>query len=146
SYRNLNALNCDRLNGAGLYYGAALTEAVFYRDQDVYVVGGANSAGQAAMYFSRFARTTTMLVRGSSLAESMSQYLIDQIAATPTIKVLTHTDVVEVNGNANLESIRIVNNETSETRVVPTKALFIFIGAKPRTDWLAGVVERDENG
>ncbi len=146
SYRTLDAFGCDRLAGAGVYYGAALTEAVSCRDEDVYIVGGANSAGQAAMYFARFARSVTMLVRGESLTSSMSQYLIDQIVATPTISVLPCTSVVEVGGGTNLETITIGDAKTGETRTVPTKAMFIFIGAKPHTDWLAGVVERDNNG
>jgi len=146
AYRTLDAYGCDRLAGAGVYYGASLTEAASCRDEDVYIVGGANSAGQAAMHFARYARNVTMLVRGESLVSSMSQYLIDQIAATPTITVLPHTQVVEVGGNTNLETITIVDAKTREKRTVPTKAMFIFIGAKPHTDWLDGIVERDNNG
>ena len=123
-----------------------MSEAPLYRDQDVYLVGGANSAGQAAMYFSRYARSVTLLVHGPSLDESMSQYLIDQITASPAINVLTSTRVVEVKGKSNLEAITITNTETSETQVLPTTALFVFIGAMPQTGWLAGLVERDEQG
>jgi thioredoxin reductase (NADPH) len=123
-----------------------MSEAKLYRDQDVYLVGGANSAGQAAMYFARYARSVTLLVRGPSLEESMSQYLIDQIAATPAVKVSTSTRVVEVKGAANLEAITITNTETFETQELPTTALFVFIGATPQTEWLAGLVERDEHG
>lgn len=146
SYRTLDVPGSERLQGAGIYYGAGMSEAPLYRDQDVYLVGGANSAGQAAMYFSRFARRVTLLVRGPSLDESMSQYLIDQIAASPRINVLTSTHVVEVKGETNLEAITITNTITGETQVLPTTALFVFIGAMPQTDWLAGVVERDEHG
>ena len=146
SYRTLDVPGSERLQGAGIYYGAGMSEAPLYRDQDIYLVGGANAAGQAAMYFSRFARSVTLLVRGPSLDESMSQYLIDQIAATPRINVLTSTHVVEVKGETNLEAITITNTITGETQVLPTTALFVFIGAMPQTDWLAGVVERDEHG
>jgi thioredoxin reductase (NADPH) len=146
SYRTLDVPGSERLQGAGIYYGAGMSEAPLYRDQDVYLVGGANSAGQAAMYFSRYARSVTLLVRRPSLDESMSQYLIDQITAIPRIKVLTSTRVVEVKGETNLEAITITNTITGETQVLPTTALFVFIGAMPQTDWLAGLVERDEHG
>lgn len=146
SYRTLDVPGSERLQGAGIYYGAGMSEAPLYRDQDIYLVGGANSAGQAAMYFSRYARSVTLLVRGPSLDESMSQYLIDQITAIPRIKVLTSTRVVEVKGETNLEAITTTNTETCETQVLPTTALFVFIGAMPQTDWLAGLVERDEHG
>ena len=146
SYRTLDVPGSERLNGAGVYYGASMSEAKLYRDQDVYLVGGANSAGQAAMYFSRYARSVTLLVHGPSLDESMSQYLIDQITASPAINVLTSTRVVEVTGKTNLEAITITNTETFETQVLPTTALFVFIGAMPQTGWLAGLVERDEQG
>ena len=146
SYRTLDVPGSERLQGAGLYYGAGMSEAPLYRDQDVYLVGGANSAGQAAMYFSRYARSVTLLVHGPSLDESMSQYLIDQITASPAINVLTSTRVVEVKGKTNLEAITITNTETFETQVLPTTALFVFIGAMPQTGWLAGLVERDEHG
>jgi thioredoxin reductase (NADPH) len=146
SYRTLDVPGSERLQGAGIYYGAGMSEAPLYRDQDIYLVGGANSAGQAAMYFSRYARSVTLLVRGPSLDESMSQYLIDQITAIPRIKVLTSTRVVEVKGETNLEAITTTNTETCETQVLPTTALFVFIGAMPQTDWLAGLVARDEHG
>src|SRR5436305_6116223 len=146
SYRTLDVPGCERLQGAGVYYGAGMSEAQLYRDQDVYLVGGANSAGQAALYFARYARSVMLLVRGPSLEESMSQYLIEQIAATPGITVLTLTRVVEVKGEAHLEAITITNTATGETQVLPTTALFVFIGATPQTDWLDGLVERDEHG
>jgi thioredoxin reductase (NADPH) len=144
AWRKLDVPGADRLAGAGVYYGAATTEAISCRDEDVFVVGGANSAGQAAMHLSKYARQVTMLVRGPSLAATMSQYLIDQIAATPNIKVRCQASVVEAHGETHLEAITITDAETRET--APTKSLFIFIGAQPGTDWLAGKLERDEHG
>jgi thioredoxin reductase (NADPH) len=146
SWRRLDLTGIDRLTGAGVYYGAAQTEALECADEDVFVVGGANSAGQAAMYFSKYARTVTMLVRGASLTKSMSQYLIDQIAATNNIKVQCFCSVAEVKGNTSLEALVIKNSQTGETETVPASSLFIFIGAVPRTDWLNGLIERDEKG
>lgn len=146
SYRTLTIPGIERLTGAGVYYGAAMTEAMGCQNEDVYIVGGANSAGQAAMYFSRYARTVTMLVRGDSLAKSMSQYLIDQIGQTDNIVVRTYTTVQEAHGEVSLEALTLVNSETGETEKVPASALFIFIGAMPRTDWLAGTVTRDAQG
>jgi thioredoxin reductase (NADPH) len=146
SYRKLEIPGVDKLYGAGVYYGAALTEALFCEGEEVYIVGGANSAGQAAMHFSRYARMTYMLVRGPSLAATMSQYLIDQIAGTPNIEVVPNSSVVEVHGESSLEAIAVVNSDTGEVKTVPTTALFIFIGAKPHTEWLGDLVERDEYG
>lgn len=146
SYRRLNLPGADQLTGAGVYYGAAMTEALACSGEDVYLVGGANSAGQAAMYFSKYARKVFMLVRGDSLTKSMSQYLIDQIAATENIQVCTGCSVVEVKGDENLEAITIANSNTGTKDTVPAKSLFIFIGASPATDWLDGVVERDAQG
>jgi thioredoxin reductase (NADPH) len=144
AWRKLDVPGADRLAGAGVYYGAATTEAISCRDEDVFVVGGANSAGQAAMHLSKYARQVTMLVRGPSLAATMSQYLIDQIVATPNINVRCQATVVEAHGETHLEAITITDAETRET--APTKSLFIFIGAQPGTDWLAGKLERDEHG
>jgi thioredoxin reductase (NADPH) len=146
SYRTLDVPGSERLQGAGIYYGAGMSEAKLYRDQDVYLVGGANSAGQAAMYFDRYARSVTLLVRGPSLEESMSQYLIEQIAETPKITVKTSTRVVEVTGETHLEAITITNTVSGQTQVLPTHALFVFIGATPQTDWLESMVERDDQG
>jgi thioredoxin reductase (NADPH) len=123
-----------------------MSEVPFYRGQDVYLVGGANSAGQAALSFSRSARRVTLLVRGSSLVESMSHYLIKEITAIPTIEVLTSTRVTEVKGETSLQAMTIANTESGETRELPTTALFVFIGAEPRTEWLAGAVARDAQG
>ncbi|NMF62646.1 response regulator [Brasilonema octagenarum] len=146
SWRRLDIPGLDRLTGAGVYYGAAQAEAMSCQDEDVYIVGGANSAGQAAMYFSRYAKHVTMLIRGDSLTKSMSQYLIDQIAQTLNITVKTHTSVREAKGETSLESITIHNSLTGETQTVPATSLFIFIGAVPRTEWLDGVIERDQHG
>ncbi len=136
----------EELTGAGIYYGAALTEAAHYRGEHVYVVGGANSAGQGAMFFSRFASQVTMLVRGSSLTKSMSQYLIDQIDGTDNIDVMTRTEIVAVHGDKKLEGLTLKNNETGETWDVETPALFLFIGATPHSDLVDGVVERNHAG
>jgi thioredoxin reductase (NADPH) len=145
-WRKLDLPGVDRLSGAGVYYGAAMTEAISCRDEDVYVVGGANSAGQAAMHLSKYARHVTMLTRGAGLSATMSQYLIDQIEATPNITVRRNTVVVEAHGDGRLEAITIANVETDARETLPTKSLFIFIGALPHTDWLAGKLERDEYG
>ena len=146
SYRKLDAPGIDELTGSGIYYGAAITEALGTKDQDCFVVGAGNSAGQAAMYLAGFASNVTMLVRGESLTESMSQYLIEQIGQTPNIRVLTRTGVEEVAGNDRLETVTLRNIITDEQQTLPAAGLFIFIGAAPRTDWLAGVVERDRSG
>jgi len=145
-WRSLDVPGMERLQGAGVYYGAGPAEAISCKDEDVYIVGGANSAGQAAMYFSKYARRVVMLVRGESLARSMSQYLIDQIKNTPNIQVEPRTQVVEVHGQDRLESISILCSDSGKVEQVPASALFIFIGAVPRTEWLDGIVERDERG
>jgi thioredoxin reductase (NADPH) len=136
----------DRLNGAGVYYGAGSTEAQSCRDDDVYIVGGANSAGQAALNFSRYARQVIMMVRGESLAASMSKYLIDDIGRTPNIRVDCQSHVVEVHGKDHLEAITVECRTTGSREIVNCNSLFVFIGAQPRTDWLDGVIERDKYG
>jgi thioredoxin reductase (NADPH) len=146
SWRKLDVPGVEALQEAGVYYGAAMTEAQLCAGEDVYVVGGANSAGQAAVYFAQFAKSVTMLVRGDSLEKGMSQYLIDQIRQVPNIFVETQSEVMEVHGNGHLESITIANQETGETKKVPTPALFIFIGAMPCTAWLRGKLPMDERG
>ena len=146
SYRKLDVPGADTFTGAGVYYGAAMTEALSCRDEEVYVVGGANSAGQASVYFAKYAKRVTMLVRGSSLVQSMSRYLIDQIGEIPNIVVETDVHVVEVMGESSLQTITIAHVKTDERRTVATRYLFIFIGAMPHTDWLGGSVERDEHG
>jgi thioredoxin reductase (NADPH) len=146
SVRKLGLEGIDALTGAGVYYGAALTEAAHYRDKHVFVVGGANSAGQGAMFFSRYAAKVTMLVRGESLDSSMSQYLIDQIQATENIEVLVRTNVTAVHGKGRLEAITIAPSDGREPQTVEAAALFIFIGAVPHTDLVADVVERNRVG
>lgn len=145
-WRKLEVPGMDRLQGAGVYYGGTATEAISCRDEDVYVVGGANSAGQAAMFFSQYARRVVMLVRGDSLGATMSQYLIDQIGTAPNIHVEYRTRVAEVHGENRLEAISLMCDVSGAASRVPANALFIFIGAEPRTTWLDGVVERNERG
>lgn len=145
-WRKLGLPGEDRLQGAGIYYGAGTTEAMSCKDEKVFIVGGANSAGQAAMFFSRYACEVVMLVRGESLAATMSQYLIDEIKQTPKIKVYTHSSVVEVHGETRLEGISVLCSDTNKTEQVPASSLFIFIGAVPRTEWLGDTIARDERG
>ncbi len=144
SYRQLDEPGFDALTGRGIYYGAALTEAQACTDQEVVVIGGANSAGQAAVHFSNFARRVTMLVRGDGLERSMSSYLIDQIAAIPNIEVRTHTRATAAHGTDQLTGLTLQGPGGEEE--LPVDACFIFIGASPRTDWLEGIVARDERG
>jgi thioredoxin reductase (NADPH) len=143
-YRRLTTPGVERLTGAGVYYGAAMTEAQACKDENVFIIGGANSAGQAAMYFSKYAKKVTMLVRADSLKNSMSKYLIDQIAGTSNIEVKTGCQVVEALGETRLSCLRICGPDQEET--VPASGLFIFIGAAPNTDWLPDTVMRDANG
>jgi thioredoxin reductase (NADPH) len=144
SYRKLDVPGADALTGSGVYYGGALTEALSCRDEDVYIVGAGNSAGQAAVFFAQYARQVTMLVRGNGLSETMSQYLIDQLGAIDNIEVMTHTRVTAVSGDGHLESITIACG--GDERTVPASSLFVFIGALPRTEWLGDLVQRDEFG
>ena len=146
SWKRLDIPGIERLREAGVYYGASMTEASLCSGEDVFVVGGANSAGQAAVYFARFAKSVTMLVRGDSLEKGMSQYLIDQISEISNIRVETQAEVVEVHGDHHLESITIANHSTESIRTEPTSALFIFIGAMPCTAWLRGLLPMDERG
>jgi thioredoxin reductase (NADPH) len=146
SYRKLAVPGIDRLTDAGVYYGAAMTEAISCKGEDVYLVGGANSAGQAAMYFSRYARRVVILVRGESLSKGMSHYLVDQILQTPNIEVRPHASVVGVHGGETLEAIDVADSQAGTVETLPGRSLFIFIGAEPRTAWLDGVVERDAHG
>ena len=146
SYSKLKAPGFAELTGAGVYYGAAMTEARACADQHVVVIGGANSAGQAAVYFSGYARQVTMLVRGGSLAKSMSHYLIEQIEALANVEVRTGAQAIAAEGeNSHLRALRIRASDGTET-VEDVDACFVFIGAKPRTDWLEGLVARDERG
>jgi thioredoxin reductase (NADPH) len=146
SYRKLDVPGVERLSGRGIYYGAAMTEALSCKDEDVYIIGGANSAGQSAMYFSQHARKVVVLCRSGDLRRGMSEYLVKQIEETPNIEVKTNSGVEEAFGEDHLEQLRIKNSQTGEEETVPAHSLFIFIGAAPKTEWLAGVVERDERG
>jgi thioredoxin reductase (NADPH) len=146
SYRQLSAAGLDDLNGRGVYYGSALTEAMNCAGQDIYIVGGANSAGQAAVFLARHAKSVTLVVRGSSLESSMSYYLIQQIAGIDNIRIQTCTEIIGARGDDHLEGLTLRSTATGETEEVATQWLFAFIGAAPRTDWLDGVVVRDANG
>jgi thioredoxin reductase (NADPH) len=146
SYRKFNIPGSEKLTGAGVYYGAAMTEALTCKGEDVFIVGAGNSAGQAAVYLSKYAGSVNLVVRGDSLKKSMSQYLIQQIEEINNIKVKVLTEVKEFIGEDKLEAITIFNSITGEVETIPTNALFSFIGAKPCTDWLQHVVERDEHG
>jgi thioredoxin reductase (NADPH) len=146
SYRQLDAKGLDNLTGRGVFYGSALTEAANCAQQDVYIVGGANSAGQAAAYLARGAKSVTILVRGDTLESSMSYYLIQQIEAIDNITVRTCTEVIEAHGDKQLEQITLRDKNTGQTEIVDAGYLFVFIGAAPRTDWLDGVVLRDDHG
>jgi thioredoxin reductase (NADPH) len=143
-YRRLTIPGADRLTGCGIYYGAALVEASSCKDEDVYVVGGANSAGQAALHFSKFARKVTMLVRGTGLTLSMSKYLIDEIEKTSNIEVATETQVVKAEGDGHLGAL-CLRGPNGEYRV-PATSLFVFIGAEPGVGWLPASILRDEKG
>jgi thioredoxin reductase (NADPH) len=144
--RRLEAPGIADLAGVGVYYGAAMSEASTYRHQDVYVVGAGNSAGQGALFFSRYAHKVTMVVRGESLDATMSRYLVDRIGETGNIEVLPNSFVHSVHGSGRLETITLGNTKTASTSDVAAAALFIFIGAAPRTGFLAGLVERDAQG
>jgi thioredoxin reductase (NADPH) len=145
-WRRLDAPGVDKLQGAGIYYGGGSTEALSCKGELIYIVGGANSAGQAAMNFAKYAERVVMIVRGSSLASTMSQYLIDQVKETPNIQLWAHASIAEVHGESHLEEISVLCSDTNTIERVPASAMFIFIGALPRTDWLGDLVERDERG
>lgn len=147
SYRNLDGVKgIEKLTGAGVYYGASMVDALSCKGEDIFMVGGANSAGQAAIHFSKYAKTVTLLVRGDSLNKSMSRYLMHQLNETPNIQVLLNSKVTEVHGENRLESITITNTKTGQLQTFPTSGLYIFIGAVPHTDAAAGLIERDANG
>ncbi|MEM9982103.1 MAG: FAD-dependent oxidoreductase, partial [Bacteroidota bacterium] len=145
-YRQLNNTGMEALTGAGVYYGAATTEANACLGRQVYVVGGGNSAGQGAMYLSRFASRVFIVIRKPDLSLTMSQYLIDQINETPNIQVLGEMEVIEAAGEQQLERVVLKNRKTEETTACPASALFIFIGTKPRTDWIALDIIRNDKG
>jgi thioredoxin reductase (NADPH) len=146
SFRWLDAPGCSSLVGAGIYYGAATAEATACVQQDVYILGGGNSAGQAALLLSQYARKVVIIALEDSLEETMSKYLVDRLRGIPNIEVRTSSTVIAAEGKQHLERITIQNLKTGETETVPATELFVFIGATPRTEWLEGVVERDEHG
>jgi thioredoxin reductase (NADPH) len=146
SYRTLDQPGCAQMQGCGVYYGAALVEAEGCKDQDIFIVGGANSAGQAAVFLAKYARSVTMLVRAPSLEQSMSYYLIQQIDGIGNIAVRNCTEVAEALGDGHLEQLRLRDLNTGTIETVDAQGLFIFIGAAPRTGWLDGVVHRDARG
>jgi thioredoxin reductase (NADPH) len=146
AYRPLVAAGVAELTGSGVYYGSASTEGPACAGSDVYIVGGANSAGQAALFFSRYARTVTLLVRGDSLESSMSYYLIQQLNKIDNVSVRTRTQVVSAEGDGHLQAITLCDSKNGNEATVECGYLFVFIGAEPRTDWLGDVVSRDEKG
>jgi thioredoxin reductase (NADPH) len=146
SYRKLTAPGLPELTGRGVFYGSVLSEAAACAGQDVYIVGGANSAGQAAVHFARSAQSVTLVVRSPSLERSMSHYLIEQIAGIDNITVRTCSEVISGSGDEHLEKLTLRDNVSGAEEVVPAQWLFAFIGAAPRTDWLDGVLHRDAAG
>jgi thioredoxin reductase (NADPH) len=146
AYRQLPAAGVTELTGRGVFYGSAVTEAPACQGQDVYIVGGANSAGQAAVFFSRHAKRVVLLVRGETLQASMSHYLIQQLEQIDNVSVRTHTTVERVEGTDHLERLTLCDARDGATETVDAGYLFVFIGAAPRTEWLDGVIERDERG
>ncbi len=146
AWRRLGVPSLEALNGAGVFYGAAGSEARAMRGEDVFVVGAGNSAGQAAIHLSGYAASVTIVTIDERLGEFMSDYLVQEVTATPNIKVVLHTEVVDGHGRQRLEGLTLRDRHTGATRTVPASAMFVLIGAEPRTDWLEGVVERDERG
>ncbi|MEO5877877.1 MAG: FAD-dependent oxidoreductase, partial [Streptosporangiaceae bacterium] len=146
SYRELGAPGIEELTGRGVFYGSAATEAANCVESDVVIVGGANSAGQAAVFFSRVANSVTMVIRGDSLERGMSHYLVEQIQAIENIHVRLCTVVEAAHGDDHLEAVSLRHVEADGPEQVDASHLFVFIGAQPRTDWLSGVLQRDERG
>lgn len=146
-YRRLNLEREDVFTGVGVYYGAGASEAELCADEHVFVVGGGNSAGQAAMYFSKFAKKVTIVIRGDSLRRTLSQYLVDRIHSAPNIEVLARTEVVALQGDHRLQSITIRNNQTGEEQTVETRWLFLCLGGEPQTEWAVELgIARDSDG
>jgi len=145
-YRRLNAKGIDKFTDAGIYYGAAVTEAHACKGNDVYIIGGGNSAGQAAMHLSKFAKNVYVLIRKDSLTSSMSHYLIEQINNTENITVLGRTEVVEAMGEGRLDEIVVKNSTTNETKTLKAQSLFIFIGTRPHTDWIKSDIVKNDKG
>jgi thioredoxin reductase (NADPH) len=146
AWRRLDVPALEAFVGAGVFYGAAGAEARAMQGRDVVVVGGGNSAGQAAVHLARYARSVTMLVRGPSLAATMSTYLITEITGHPAISVRVRTEIVGGGGSGGLETLTVVDHTTGRPATIPATALFVLIGAEPRTEWLAGIVARDHQG
>jgi thioredoxin reductase (NADPH) len=146
AYRSLQADGCDDLLNRGVYYGAAQAESQAMGGRDIHVVGGGNSAGQAALNFSAYARTVTILIRAADLSKDMSQYLVDRVLREKNVTVLTQSEVAGVAGNDRLERVQVRDGQSGETRWVDSGGVFVFIGAVPRTDWLKGFVACDERG
>ncbi|MDP1725794.1 MAG: FAD-dependent oxidoreductase [Bacteroidota bacterium] len=144
--RKLDAIGIEALQGIGVYYGAAMTEASTYKDKNICIVGGANSAGQGAVFFSRYAKNITMLIRSGSLSPGMSNYLVERINSTPNINVISEVEVISVSGNNKLEKVVVKNIKTAQETIHEFAAMFIFIGAKPHAEMLAGFVPLDEKG
>ena len=145
-WKRLDVPGMDHLQGAGVYYGGGSQEAITCKGETVYIVGGANSAGQAALNFAQYAEKVVMLLRGESLSSTMSHYLIEQIGKTPNIQLWTHAEVAEVHGETHLEEVSVLCTDSRKVERVPATSMFIFIGAMPRTDWLEGTVVRDDRG
>jgi thioredoxin reductase (NADPH) len=143
-YRRLVAEGCEQFEGSGVYYAATLTEAPLCRGAEVVAVGGGNSAGQAAVFLASIARKVYLLIRGDDLYKDMSAYLAHRVEQTPNIKVLLNTEVRQMRGDNHLREVEIINNKTGEVRTLKVPALFSFIGATPRTDWLPPEIERDD--
>jgi len=146
SWKRLDVPGMEKLQGAGVYYGGGSQEAISCKGEIVYIVGGANSAGQAALNFAKYADKVVMLLRGESLSATMSRYLIDQIEKTPNIQLWTHAEVAAVQGDTHLEGVSVLCTDTGKVESVPATSMFIYIGAMPRTDWLEGTVVRDDRG
>ena len=146
AWRRLGVPALEALNGAGVFYGAAGGEARAMRGEDVFVIGAGNSAGQAAVHLSAYAASVTIVTIDERLGEFMSDYLVQKVEATPNIAVVLHTEVVDGHGHGRLEGLTLRDRHTGANRTVPASAMFVLIGAEPRTDWLEGVVERDERG
>jgi thioredoxin reductase (NADPH) len=145
-YRKLDVPDLERFEGNGVYYAATVAEAQLCSGDPVVVVGGGNSAGQAAMFLSQHASDCRLVIRGEDLAKSMSRYLIDELAGRPQVELVTCCEIVELAGEDGLESVVLEDRDTGERRTLPAKALFVFIGASPHTDWLSGVLAMDEHG
>ena len=144
--RKLDVPGADQLTGIGVYYGAAVTEVAFYRGQDIAIIGGGNSAGQAALFFARYARGVTIIIRAADFSHSMSQYLIDRIDAAPNITTLARKEILGVSGTERLEKILLRNRDSGAEEELPMAAMFVFIGAAPHTDLVAELVERNDKG